>query len=391
MTKTFFSKRSDMFHYAASADYNGDCIRSANSSVCDGEVYSYSTLVAKFNKKTEKMIYSGHYYSHTTSTTMWELRRAFDHYRKLMVYDFTLDNAVDRLKRELEIHTKSPATRRDGKEHFINSVYSLENLIEYYDNGKKYLNMSFYKKAKAIADKYYEEIVAKDKRAEERRANKVAKSEQERRERLARTRAICEEYDKNFVAEPKTFKECMTRRSIRIPFEWLKERHPECIYDYGSQIRVKATNFERAYDFQKGDWSDYAVFRTYDSNYKILRNICRYGGTAIYTPDVLVYNSEEKLLKTSQGCEVDDTAGHVKTLLGLFLKAVDEGRDTSFVIGKHCGPYEIREWNDSEKFLRVGCHCFLLENLREVYQDMMSAEEDKNKTCWNNYIQMKGV
>ena len=375
MTKTFFSKRSDMFHYAASADYDGSCIRSANSSVYDGEVYSYSTLVAKFNKKTEKMIYSGHYYSHTTSSTMWELRRAFDHYRRLEVYDFTIDNAVDRLKRDLEIHTKSPATRRPDKEYFISSVYSLENLIEYYGKGKKYLNMSFYKKAKAIADKYYEEIIAKDKRAEERRVIKAAKQEQERLERLARTRAICEEYDKNFVTEPKTFKECMTKRELHIPFEWLKEHHPECINDsWGGKVDQHFVSFDRGYDYRGGKWNDYVEFMAYSTNCKILRNITRYGGSAAYSPDVLVYNSEEKLLKTSQMCVVDDTNGHVKTLLGLFLKAVDEGKDTSFVIGKHCGPYDIREWNASEKFLRVGCHCFLLENLREVYQDMMKGE-----------------
>lgn len=371
MTKHFFSSRESMYHYAASSDYDGSCIRSANSSVCGDEVYSYATLVAKFNKDTEKMIYTGHYYSNTTTNSMSELRRAFDHYRRLMVYDFTVEEGARRLKTQLEIHQKEPATRKPDKEYFINSVYSLENLVEYYGKGKKYLHMSFYKKAKAIADKYNEEIAAKAKRAEERRAARAAAEEKERQERLARTRAICEEYDKNFTAEPATFKECMNRTTLHIPFEWLKEHHPECINDdYGAKIDHKVVNFDRTYDYENHKWKDYVEFNSYASDYKLLRNISRYGGSGIYAPDILVYDKDSKLLSTNRCCNVDDTAGHVKTLLGLFLKAVDEGRDTSFVIGKHCGPYEIREYNASEKFLRVGCHCFLLENLREVYEDM---------------------
>lgn len=371
MTKTFFSNRESMYHYAASADYDGSCIRSANSSVCGDEVYSYATLVAKFNKDTEKMIYTGHHYSSTTTNSMYELRRAFDHYRRLMVYDFTVEEGVIRLKRQLEVHQKEPATRKPDKEYFINSVYSLENLVEYYGKGKKYLNMSFYKEARAIADKYNEEIAAKEKRLEERRAAKAAEVEKERQERLARTRAICEEYDKNFKAEPATFKECMNKTILQIPFEWLKEHHPECISDdYGGKIDHKVVNFDRGYDYINHKWNDYVAFNSYKTEYKLLRYISRYSGGGIYAPDILVYNKDSKLLSTDRCCNVDDTAGHVKTLLGLFLKAVDEGRDTSFVIGKHCGPYEIREYNETEKFLRVGCHCFLLENLREVYNDM---------------------
>jgi len=371
MTKHFWSNREKMYHYAASDDYDGSCIRSSNSSVYDGEVYSYAELIAKFNKDTEKMIYTGHYYSSTTSNSMSELRRAFDHYRRLMVYDFTVEEGVIRLKRQLELHQKEPATRKPDKEYFINSVYSLENLVEYYGKGKKYLNMSFYNKAKAIADKYHEEIAAKEKRAEERRAIKAAAEEKERQERLDRTLSICKEYDPLFDAEPTTFRECMEKKNIHIPFEWLEEHHPECIaYEYGGKINCRVVNLNRSYDYENNKWKDYVEFTADCDNYKLLRNICRYGGNGVYSPDILVYHKDMKLLSTNRYCNVYDTAGHVKTLLGLFLQAIDAGKDVSFVIGKHCGPYEIREYNAAEKFLRVGCHCFLLENLREVYADM---------------------
>ena len=162
----------------------------------------------------------------------------------------------------------------------------------------------------------------------------------------------------------------MGKCEVKIPVVWVKEHHPEVVDNDNAYCKTDMVNLSRHYDYSTSTYDPDYIFRQDKDSYSIMRKISRYGGGYAYSPDILVYNPEEKLLKTSQYCVVDDTEGHVKKLLGLFLKAVDEGRDTSFVIGKHCGPYEIREWNSNEKFLRVGCHCFLLENLREVYEDM---------------------
>ena len=373
MTKTFFSKRADMYHYAASADYNGEYIRSANSHINGGDVWSYTTKVAMFDKDKEMLLYTGHYYSQTTSSSLSELRRAFDHFKCMKVYDFTVKDGWNRLKEAVKLHTKHPATRKDDKEYFIDTLKSFSNLVEYYGQNSKYIKSTTVDKALQISNKYTTEIEIKRKKAQERWEKRREEEERLRKERSDRTKAIVLEYDPNCNAKPETFAQCMSRRDVQIPMDWLEEHHPEVLTENkgGHRIKTNEYNFSRSYNYNDNKWYDFVEYRNnnYDDNCELLRLIKRYDNEYKYRPDILIYYSN-KTLRTSQGCEVDDTAGHVKTLLGLFLKAIDEGRDTSFVIGKHCGPYEIREYNAAEKFLRVGCHCFLLENLREVYNDM---------------------
>jgi len=393
MTKTFFSKRCDMYHYAASADYEGEYIRSANSHVEGWDVWSYSTKVAIFDKKKEILLYTGHRYSNTTSNSLWELRRAFDHYKRLEVYDFTIDEAWDRLTESYKEHSKHPATRKDDKQYFIKCVDSLLNLVEFYGKNCKYLKTTTFKCAEQLANDYQDQIAAKNKRMEELREERRRKEREEYQRKVDATEAICKEYDPNYLGTPTNFKQCLNRDVIYIPVEWMKEHHPE--FGTVAQRYIPGLLFYRRYDYSAQKWDNCYSYQRNNTecNVDFLRRIHRYGQDDSWTslPDILGYFNDDKVLRTSQHCIVDDKEGHVKKLLGLFLKAIDEGKDVSFVIGKHCGPYEIREYDATDKFLRVGCHCFLLENLREVYQDMMSAEEDKNKTCWNNYIQMEGV
>ena len=371
--KEYFNNRSDMYHYAASADYDGGYIRSNNSHIEKGvhgyDVYSYATKVAMFDKDKEILLYTGHYYSNTTTHSLYELRSAFDHYKRLEVYDFNINDAQDRLRREVKLHTKHPATRKADKEFFMNAVYSLENLVEFYGNNCKYLKSKIMEKAMQIAITYSNQIEKHNKRVAELRAIREAKEEQERQERIARTEAIIKEYMPDYEGEPKTFRECMEKTNLFIPTAWMKEHHPELWDEDGCYNGERKVLFFRNWDYNIREYTNFE-YRRERYNIKLLRHIHRYSTNYTATPDILVYNKDKKLLYTSQSCEVDDTAGHCKNLLGLFLKAIDEGRDYSFVNGKHCGPYDIRGYDEDDEFLRVGCHCFLLENLREVYEDM---------------------
>ena len=370
MSKTFFSKRESMYHYAASADYNGEYIRSANSSVEGGNVYSYTTLVAKFDKDKEILLYTGHHYSNTTSNSLWELRRAFDHYKRLEVYDFDIDDAWKRLQESYRHNSKHPATRKDDKQYFIKCVDSLVNLVEFSGKNCKYIKTTTFECAEKLANDYNEQIAAKAKRLEELREQRRQKEIEEYNRKVEATEKICMEYDPNFKGRPTTFRECLNQERAIIPVKWLNEHHPELDTEQ-SRSGLDGLLFYRNYKYNEGAWDDFYQYRRSAGTYpEFVRKIDRHSFGYGSNPDILAYFTENKMLRTSQGCTVDDTAGHVKTLLGLFLKAIDEGKDTSFVVGKHCGPYEIREYNASEKFLRVGCHCFLLENLREVYEDM---------------------
>lgn len=380
MSKTFFSKRSDMFHYAASADYTGERVRSANSYVEGNDVYSYATKVAMFDKKKEILLYTGHHYSNTTSNSLYELRRAFDHFKKLQVYDFNVEDGWNRLVETLNEHRKHPATRKEEKQFFIGVVESFVSLTEFFGKGKKHLKTTTFECADKLAEEYKEQIRKKEQRWRELRDERIRKAEEERQRKIKATEDICREYDPEWGKEPETFRECLANYCIDIPVNWMMEHHSELLDVNSDDKGIGDLLFYRRWNTNTHQHCDYYSYkkRDYDwsydkqySGYKILRKISRYGGTLFLDkPDILVYDTENKRLFTNQNCEVDDTNGHVKKLLGLFLKAVDEGKDTSFVIGKHCGPYEIREWNASEKFLRVGCHCLLLENLREVYEDM---------------------
>lgn len=372
--KEYFSIRSDMFHYAASSDYDGGYIRSNNSHIVDGDVYSYATKVGMFDKGKEILLYTGHYYSHTTSNTLSELRRAFDHYQRLMVYDFSLSSAWERLKEEVKLHSKHPATRKTGKQFFVNTVDSFVNLVRFFGKNDKRMKSKTMQKATDIASKYLEEIEAKRKCQEEAWARRREKEEQERQARIDLTLSIVKEYMPSYNDEPHTFRECMHRQEVTIPVDWLKEHHQEIFNEENrDKIDHNKVIFERMWDSLSYNFTNEVVYRQNLHSAKILREISRYGGSCGYAPDILVYEKDTKFLKTNRHCEVDDKEGYCKKLLGLLLKAIEDGRDTSFVIGKHCGPYEIREYNASEKFLRVGCHCFLLENLREVYQDMLEV------------------
>ena len=371
--KEYFSNRSGMYHHAASADYDGEYVRSNNSHIEKGvygyDVYSYATKVAVFNKDKEILLVTGHHYSNTTSNSLAELMRAFDHYKITVVYDFRVDDAWDRLKREVKEHTKHPAKRLEDKRFFLTSVAQLKDLVEFCDIGGKYLTSSTMKKAKKIAAEYEDQIDKHNKRRTELRAIREAKEEQERQERIARTEAIIKEYRPDYEGEPKTFRECMEKTNLFIPAAWMKEHHPELWDEDGRYNGDGKVLFFRNYDYTLHEYVNFE-HRRERYNIKLLRHIHRYSTNYTCAPDILVYDKDKKLLYTSQSCEVDDIAGHCKNLLGLFLKAIDEGRDYSFVNGKHCGPYDIRGYDEDDKFLRVGCHCFLLENLREVYDDM---------------------
>lgn len=378
MSKTFYSCRSDMYHFVASSDYKGDYVRSANSHICGNDVYSYATKVAEFDKNKEILLYTGHHYSNTTTNSLYELKRAFDHYKKLKVYDFDTKAAWNRLKVSVKEHIKYPATRKDDKTYFIETVDSLKNLIEFRGKNSKYLKTSTFETADRIATKYLDEIEAKRKRYEELAAERRKRDEELRQLRINRTEAIVSEFNPDIIEEPTTFRQCMQKTQTIIPFSWLIEHHPEVFTnDSHCELDNSLTCFRRFWNNTTHGYTYDAVYNKDRESYKIMRQISRWSGAYPAAPDILVYESDRKLLRTSQYCEVDDTNGHVKNLLGLFLKAIDENRPVDFVIGKHCGPYEIREYNYNEKFLRVGCHCFLLENLREVYNDMLEVKDAK--------------
>lgn len=378
MTKTFYQSRSDMYHYVASSDYEGERVRSANSYVEGNDVYSYATKVAMFDKKKEMLLYTGHHYSNTTSNSLWELRRAFDHFKRLQVYDFDVEYGWDRLVETLNEHRKHPATRKDDKLWLIGVVESFESLVEFFGKGKKHLSTITFECAKKLSDEYYKQIQEKAKRLEELRQERIHKAEEERKRKIKATEDICREYNPEWGKEPATFRECMTNSCIDIPVHWMMEHHSE-LFDLNKESGINSLYFVRKWDTTTHQFCDYYTYRKRDfsyeydkeyKQYKILRKISRYGGQWLDNPDILVYDKDTKILFTNQNCRVDDKEGHVKKLLGLFLKAIDEEKDISFVFGKHCGPYEIRSFDAKQKFLRVGCHCFLLENLREVYQDM---------------------
>lgn len=369
--RVFYSKRSDMYHYAARTDYNGQYIRSANSHVCGNEVYSYATKIAEFNQKKEILLYTGHSYSNTTTNSMYELKRAFDHYKKLKVYDFNIKDAWNRVKVQVRDHVKYPATRKDDKEYFIEILDSLKNLIEYFGRNSRYLKTHTVETAERIATKYHEEMEAKRKRFEELAAKRREEDNRRRLLRIDRTMKIVREFMPEFDEEPKTFRDCMQKKHIEIPLEWMVEHHPEVLKNKETgEVDRELYDFGRRWNNTLYKYDKTLIYSKEREDFKILRSISRWSSSYSSAPDILVYDKETKMLNTSQHCTVDDTNGHVRTLLGMFLKAVDENKPTNFVIGKHCGPYEIREYNSAEKFLRVGCHCFLLENLREVYNDM---------------------
>lgn len=376
MSKTFYAKRSDMYHHVASSDYDGRCVRSPNSHVVGNEVYSYATKIAEFNKDKEILLFTGHSYSNTITNSMYELRRAFDHFKRLKVYDFTIQSGYSRLKHELRDHLKCPATRKDDKITFIEIVDSVKNLIEYFGKNNHLLTTKVFIQAEEIANKYQEQIEAKQKRYEELAAERRKRDEELRQLRIARTEAIVNEFNPNTIEEPTTFKQCMQKTEVIIPFSWLEKHHPEIFVNITqNQLDFSLTDFRRHWSNITNNFTENAVYNKDQESFKIMRQISRWSSSYPSAPDILVYYPDTKMLKTSQHCEVDDTNGHVKTLLGLFLKAIDENKSVDFVIGKHCGPYEIREYNYNEKFLRVGCHCFLLENLREVYNDMLEVKD----------------
>lgn len=369
MTKTFFSCRESMYHYAASSDYEGEYIRSANSSVEGGDVYSYATKVAMFNKDKQTLIYTGERYSNTTTNSLSELCRAFDHFNRWKVYDFTVSDGWNRLVNEYKRNKKHPATRRDDKQYFIDVVDAYYSLTTFFSKGDSKLKTKTFTDAKAMAETYKEQIKVKEEKARARWMEVRRKAEEDRQRRTKLTEDICKEYCPEWGEEPTTFRGCMDNYNIRIPVKWLEEHHQE-LFDNSNETNIGHLYLSRGWDTDNSDWKNYYEYRRYNCKFKLLRDIPRYGGDYMSEPDVLVYDKETKVLHTNQFCKVDDKDGVVKKLLGLFLQAVDAGKDVSFVIGKHCGPYVIQSYDSDAKFLRVGCHCFLLENLREVYNDM---------------------
>ena len=76
-----------------------------------------------FNKDKQTLIYTGERYSNTTTNSLSELCRAFDHFNRWKVYDFTVSDGWNRLVNEYKRNKKHPATRRDDKQYFIDCEF----------------------------------------------------------------------------------------------------------------------------------------------------------------------------------------------------------------------------------------------------------------------------
>lgn len=371
--KKFYDRRK-MLHYAASNDWDGEeWLTYTNMSVRGKDVYSYATKVAEINRKKETLLVTLHTYSMTTSNQISELSRAFDHYKFVYTYDFTVEDAWNRVKATVKEYTEDMLSKKDNRE-YIDRVYNeLEQLVEVFNKGKKYLNSATYNKLSELNEKAKEIENHKIDLLHERRRKAEEKRLAEDERLTDNTLTVLKTLRPEILDTAITYKDLVNRIKIEIDYKKFCEAFPNMSVD-------RDTFFFKPCDRDCITLSYYYVPRVIGDIKRSVstREIHKYGDNYSCEPDYLAYYQGLKMFKTSQSCEVDNSTGIVGKKLETLIRMIDKGESEQAIndlfVGKHCGPFDIRGWNSKERFLRVGCHCFLEENLRECLQDLKKGE-----------------
>lgn len=345
----------DMFHSIASNVYDSTklyCTGNGRSFVIKEPksdlicVFFMGMLVATIDKQKEivnRIIYG--WLGTGLDNLLYCLKKAFDHY--------TINNVVD-LKVPFTDIFKAFESYEFPKNYV--TLFSLEHIS---DTAQMYeiTQGTFFESVK----KRKEEREEKERKAAEKRAAEEAERERQKQECIKALTPWA-------VSTVSNFKD--TYHKIKGLRDFLKHKKREDIPDEYMEYFEEQTWYSGDTDKSKmytirfylrpDDFAESLGIRTINRyNYIDCKDL----------PDGIILI--DGTLLTTQGCQVTIDA-KFKLLFKSLMHMIKEEKDCSSLYGAAVGDYSLREVNYEDKFIRVGCHCFLFE-------DVMSLEKRINQ------------
>lgn len=305
-------------------------------------LFYLGTLVAVIDKAEETVIHlPGYNFGTTFSNVMWGLKSAFDHYKRTAV------SHIDyKFKDIIKAHNKYDFS---SNQNMINSLTLLKETAKYYniDTDNKFYEMA----AKKIEKKQ-----ERDRIAEERRK---AEEEAQRQKRLA----VIAEFVPYIQEKLKAFKDSYHKLKFmkNITGSYEVQEIPkgyEHLFEPSYKWDPHCRYFELKGGVRDSDFYGLLDIRLID-RYKMYHNEYRKEDL----PDGIT--CLDGVLLTTQGCKVTVTK-EFKKLYNLLMRKIKAKEDCSEYYGTAVGDYALREVDYVQNTIRVGCHCFLFEDVFEL-------------------------
>lgn len=306
------------------------------------EVFFYGNKIAVINTQTEKLYKVGSYLhlGNTYSNIEYALRRAFEHYKIENV--FTL--SYNEYSNILEI-LMSEAYKPSSSQTEVDKAQLMINTAKFFGSMEE---------ADMLSEKFSGAIEKLKKRQQE-----AAEREEKRRKEAEEKRQI----DLKKIRE-------LLKDKITGDDAYHRYRSVVKLMDFKSTDEIVVNNPD-LFDTPYWGTKAYPKSNIYVSDFAEeigSRMIRRYGSYSNPDlPDFFIVQNNTML--TSQGCEVaiDKT---FKTLLKAVVRKIKKQESCDEFIGSSVGAFEFKGVDYEERYVRVGCHRFLIEDVLKLAKEI---------------------
>ena len=307
------------------------------------EVFFYGSKVAVIDTKADKLYKIGSYLhlGNTYSNIEYALVRAFEHYKRENV--FTLNyNEYRNILQILMSEAYKPSVSRpevDKAQLMINTAKFFGATLE----------------ADMLSEKFgaaKDKLIKRQQEAEEREEKRRKEAEEKRQVDVKKIRELL----KDKITGDDAYHRYRSVNKL-LEFKWDDEivvNNPD-LFSTHSWAGIKAYPKSLIYA------SDFAE----EIGSRLIRRYGSYSNPDL--PDFFIVQNNTVL--TSQGCEVAIDKPF-KTLLKAVVRKIKKQESCDEFIGSAVGAFEFKGVDYEERYVRVGCHRFLIEDVLKLAKEI---------------------
>ena len=336
---------------------------SGNFSFTGNVLFSYETQIAKIDRKKNRIIMMDSYPTKTTKRHLALLYRALpsqytviysNHFNWDTIYKDTVAD-IRKLYEQKHLKYKSGVFSRESDRHVL---FMHKNTIQRLGKYKHF--QKYYKKLNDFIElnqAYTNERYYKAKERREKRQEELDRKEKEFHERLSTF--LHSETLESFVK----FK----FKSLD-DYKTLAERLPVM-----SDLRRYIRNYITCHPSIYGDYPGtvyyglaWYIIEAFLHNY-----VLNIPSTPAKVYDIVYFNKETGKLQTTRDVTVQTNEQNYKHLLTMMNVYINNPDKRHTLISHHVGPFRITSATDQHIY--VGCHCFSIENIKLLYEEMKNG------------------
>lgn len=308
------------------------------------EVFFYGNKVAVINKQAEKL-YRIKPYLHLGNTyngnIEWSIKKAFEHYKIEDVFTFSYNE----YRNILQI-LMSKAYKPSSSQLEVAKVQLMINTANFFGATAE-ADMLFKKFCDSMI-----KLEQKQKEAAEREEKRRKEAEERRQKDVKKIRELL----KDKITGDDAYHRC---RSVKKLLDF--KQTDEIVVNNQDLFDFPVWGGTRAYPHSLINTSDFAE----EIGSRLIKRYGPYSNPDL--PDFFIVQNNTVL--TSQGCEVAIN-NPFKTLLKAVVRKIKKQESCDDFIGSAVGAFEFRGVNYEERYVSVGCHRFLIEDVLKLAEEV---------------------